>query len=50
MAPRSSKRHVASADSFQPEDFVVNRGFAVTEQNQFNKSVFKSEIVISCKG
>lgn len=50
LAPRSSKRHVASADSYQSEDFVVNRGFKVIDQNHLDKSIFKSEIVISCGG
>lgn len=49
MAPRSSKRHVASADSFQSEDFVVNRGFKVIDQNNLYGGIFKSEIVISCE-
>jgi len=48
MAPRSSKRHVASADSYHLEDFVLNSGFTVTEQNQVKDNVFESKTVISC--
>jgi hypothetical protein len=42
-APRSSKRHVSSADSFQAEDFQPLRGFAVTRQ--LNPSEQGMEIV-----
>ncbi|MCP4978396.1 MAG: hypothetical protein GY931_19795 [Maribacter sp.] len=47
-APRSSKRHVASADSFHKEDFELNNGFTITEENQIKDGVFESEIVIAC--
>jgi len=47
LAPRSSKRHVASADSYQKEDFLLNRGFEVIEQNHVNNNIFESEIVIT---
>jgi hypothetical protein len=42
-APRSSKRHVASADSFQVEDFQPLKGFEVARQ--FNPSAPGMEIV-----
>jgi hypothetical protein len=42
-APRSSKRHVASADSFQAEDFQPLKGFGVARQ--FNPSALGMEIV-----
>ena len=42
-APRSSKRHVASADSFQIEDFQPLKGFGVARQ--FNPSARGMEIV-----
>ena len=42
-APRSSKRHVASADSFQAEDFQRLKGFAVDQQ--FKPSAQGMEIV-----
>jgi hypothetical protein len=42
-APRSSKRHVASADSFHPEDFQPLKGFVVARQ--FNPSAQGMEIV-----
>jgi hypothetical protein len=42
-APRSSKRHVASADSFQAEDFQPLKGFSV--DRQFNPSAQGMEIV-----
>jgi len=47
MAPRSSKRHVASADSYHMEDFVLNRGFEVKNQSRINNKVFESKIVIA---
>jgi hypothetical protein len=42
-APRSSKRHAASADSFQAEDFQPLKGFGVARQ--FNPSALGMEIV-----
>jgi hypothetical protein len=42
-APRSSKRHVASADSFHAEDFQPLKGFAV--DRQFKPSAQGMEIV-----
>jgi hypothetical protein len=42
-APRSSKRHVASADSFQAEDFQPVKGFGF--DRQFNPSARGMEIV-----
>jgi hypothetical protein len=33
-APRSSKRHVASADSYHPEDLDLVRGFAVSQETR----------------
>ena len=42
-APRSSKRHVASADLFQAEDFQPLKGFEVARQ--FNPSARGMEIV-----
>ena len=42
-APRSSKRHVASADSFHNEDFQPVKGFEITRQ--FNSSGQRMEIV-----
>jgi hypothetical protein len=39
-APRSSKRHVASADSFHSEDFSMNNGFRFEEvREQGSKSI-----------
>jgi hypothetical protein len=47
-APRSSKRHVASADSFHREDFQSLHGFELARQ--FNPSAQGMEIVTSyCK-
>jgi hypothetical protein len=42
-APRNSKRHVASADSFHAEDFQPLKGFVVSRQ--FNRSGQRMEIV-----
>ena len=42
-APRSSKRHVSGADSFQAEDFQLMKGFVVARQ--FNPSAQGMEIV-----
>jgi hypothetical protein len=42
-APRSSKRHVASADSFHREDFQLSAGYAVSRQ--FSPSAQGMEIV-----
>jgi hypothetical protein len=42
-APRSSKRHVASADSFHREDFELLAGFTVSRQ--FNPATQGMEIV-----
>ena len=47
MAPRSSKRHVASADSYHEEDFLLNRGFKVTEQNQISNNIFESKMTVT---
>jgi hypothetical protein len=47
-ATRSSKRHVSSADSYHIEDFVLNSGFTVTEQNQIKDNLFESKTIISC--
>jgi hypothetical protein len=47
-APRSSKRHVASADSYHIEDFILNRDFEVKEQSHVNNNIFESKVVVSC--
>ena len=39
-APRTSKRHVASADSFHPEDFEMCRDVKMTEQIERTESSF----------
>jgi len=33
-APRASKRHVASADSYHPQDMALLRGYALTEERR----------------
>lgn len=43
-APRSSKRHVASADSFHIEDFVLAKGFTPEENTLKEKNIFTSSI------
>jgi hypothetical protein len=40
-APRASKRHVASADSFHPEDFNLLKGVHVQEQPDRSTTSFK---------
>lgn len=42
-APRSSKRHVASADSFHPEDFFLCENVERTETSQTSGSIFTCE-------
>lgn len=47
-APISSKRHVASADSFNIEDILLNKGFNVIESNSIKKDRFEANIKILC--
>ena len=42
-APRSSKRHVASADSFHPQDVQLTAGYAL--DRKFNRSAGGMEII-----
>lgn len=44
-APRSSKRHVASADSFHAEDFKPVSGIPVSRTDCFANSVFEAKTV-----
>ena len=46
-APRSSKRHVASADSFHVEDFQVVAGIPVSRTDRFANGVFEAKTVYS---
>lgn len=48
-APRFSKRHVASADSFHKEDAILNTKFKVTRSANRVQSEFLSELIISYK-
>lgn len=43
-APRSSKRHVASADSFHREDFALSKGIEFEEKPLKEKNSFTSSI------
>ena len=42
-APRTSKRHVASADSFHPEDFEMRRGVKRSEKVTCTQGAFECE-------
>ena len=46
-APRASKRHVASADSFHPEDAALARGFSVRREKRTEGGVFAASVVLS---
>jgi len=46
QAPRSSKRHVASADSYHREDFFLNDGFSVEKSMENKNGTFQSAIRI----
>jgi len=45
-APRFSKRHVASADSFHCEDIEMVRGYESRTEINHNQGVFSATIVI----
>jgi hypothetical protein len=49
-APRSSKRHVASADSFHPEDFEMLRGVQRSEKITRSEGVFECESRLRAEG
>jgi hypothetical protein len=44
-APRTSKRHVASADSFHREDLALTRGVREERQTQFAHGIFTAKTV-----
>ena len=46
-APRASKRHVASADSFHPEDAALARGFSVARETRTEGGSFLATTTIS---
>ncbi len=46
-APRASKRHVASADSFHAEDAALARGFAVSRETRVEDGTFIATTRIS---
>ncbi len=45
-APRFSKRHVASADSFHPEDMEMVKGYTVETESHINGSVFIANTLV----
>ena len=46
-APRASKRHVASADSFHPEDAALARGFSVARETRTEGGSFLATTTLS---
>lgn len=46
-APRASKRHVASADSFHPEDAALARGFSVSRETRTADGSFLATTMLS---
>ena len=48
-APRASKRHVASADSFHPEDVALARGFSVARETHTGGGSFLATTTISSR-
>ena len=46
-APRASKRHVASADSFHPEDAALARGFSVSRETRTADGSFLATTTLS---
>ena len=46
-APRASKRHVASADSFHAEDAALARGFSVARETRTKGGSFLATTTIS---
>ena len=43
-APRASKRHVASADSFHPEDAALEQGFNLISETTRDGETFKATL------
>ncbi|MBK6967407.1 MAG: hypothetical protein IPH20_26795 [Bacteroidales bacterium] len=46
-APRFSKRHVASADSFHREDMSMVKGYTFNTETQMNGKIFKSTTIVN---
>ncbi|MCX7007832.1 MAG: hypothetical protein NTY53_11400 [Kiritimatiellaeota bacterium] len=49
-APRASKRHVSSADSFHREDFALTRGVKVERAARREGAAFRAETTFSFEG